>query len=220
MEIAVPGTAVGLNAIPELIQVLIQWAVAGGPLPPPDFIKKITVLQYATVFSVRSFIETGTFAGTTTKLLAEHGYQCKSVELSDHYYEQAVIKFAALSNVELFHGDSGDLLGSMVASAEAPHLFWLDGHYSGGKTTRSSSDTPIVRELNQLLSCDIKNSVILIDDIHEFGKGDYPPVRFIEDYVKTNLPEHKYEIFGDIFRITPRMTLAERVAANSSVPIP
>jgi hypothetical protein len=214
VEFLVPGTNTNLNASAECIQSVIHWGVAGAPIPPPDVIKKVTIVQYAVFFSVRSFIETGTFVGTTTKLMADSGFQCKTIELAKEYYDRAVNTFSAHTNVELFHGDSGEWLGKMTASAEAPHLFWLDGHYSGGKTARGSSDTPIVRELDQLLGCDIKNSVILIDDAREFGKGDYPPISFLEDYVKANLPDHKYENFGDIFRITPGFTLLEKFAAG------
>jgi hypothetical protein len=216
VDIGVAGTCVHLNATPECIQGLVTWAVMGTPFPIPDIVKKITIIQYAFAFSVRSFVETGTFLGTTTKLMADHEFPCKSIELSDEYYSKAVERFASVPNVELFHGDSGEWLGQMTDKAEAPHLFWLDSHYSGGGTARGSSDTPIARELNQLIGCNIANSVILIDDVREFGKGDYPPVSYLDEFVKTNLPEHKCENYGDIFRITPKMTLLERIAVNNA----
>lgn len=205
-----------LTLAPELVQDLVNWSLCGAPAPAPDFVKKMTLLQYAKVFSSASFIETGTYMGTTTRLMAGLGLQCRSIELSHHYYAAAKEVFAGFANVELFFGDSSERLGEMVESAVAPHLFWLDGHYSKGDTARGAQDTPIVQELNQLLNYGIQDSVILIDDIRDFGRGDYPSVAFLEDFVANRLPGHVCENFGDIFRITPRLTLAGRVAADQS----
>ena len=217
MNVVVPDTNVGIDLSPELLQDLINWSLLGAPPPAPDFIKKMTILQYAKVFASVSFIETGTFTGSTTRLMADLGLQCKTIELSEHYFRAAQQNFAGHANVELFFGDSSALLGTMVERAMGPHLFWLDGHYSKGDTARGANDTPIVQELHQLLRFDMSGSVILIDDIRDFGKGEYPPVGYLEGFVESHMRGHVCENFGDIFRITPKLTLAGMVAQNTAL---
>ena len=215
MNVSIPGTLIGLALSEDKLQSLANWAIGGSLPPAPPFIKQMVVLQYAKVYGVKSFIETGTYNGSTTKLAADLGLQCKSVELSPDLYQNALGLFVGYPNVELFHGDSGEMLGRMVEHAEAPHLFWLDSHYSGDITARGSSDTPIAQELEQLLSYNIENSVILIDDIRDFGKGDYPTVAYLEKFVTERMPQHIYENIGDIFRITPRIALAAKIEEDT-----
>lgn len=143
--------------------------------------------------------------------MADCGFECKSIELSKELYAAAEKTFSGYKNVELFCGDSGEMLGQMVDRAEPPYLFWLDGHYSKGVTAKGIDDTPIMRELDQLRHRDLSESTILIDDIRDFGRGEYPPITYLEAYVRAFLPNHVYEVYGDIMRVTPRMGLGEKL---------
>ena len=212
MDILLNGTNVGINLHPGYLQELVGWTLFGANPPMPNFMKQMTILQYAKVFGVTTFIETGTYEGATTKTMAGFGFQCKSIEISPDYYNAAVATFAGNQSVELFHGDSGALLGEMMDRAKPPYIFWLDGHHFTPGEAFGTEETPIARELNHLLTRDIRDSVILIDDIRLFGQSGYPPVTFLEDYSRRNFPGHVFENFGDIFRITPRVTLSQKIA--------
>ncbi|MDD5318778.1 MAG: hypothetical protein PHF79_03110, partial [Candidatus Pacebacteria bacterium] len=57
-----------------------------------------------------------------------------------------------------------------------PILFWLDAHFSGGKTAKSVlGDTPIEKELDIIFGSWTNGNVILIDDARLFtGTDNYP----------------------------------------------
>ncbi len=40
-----------------------NWNRKGNPIPAPDVVKQRTVQEYAKIFSVETFIETGTYLG-------------------------------------------------------------------------------------------------------------------------------------------------------------
>jgi hypothetical protein len=214
MIFTIPGTDTQIDIDAGLLQEMVAWSIAGAPAPAPDIVKKMTLIQYAKAFGAVSFIETGTFTGTTTWLMAHYGLQCKSIELSEGFYRKATRFLGHLPNVELVHGDSAELLGALVGRTPGPHLFWLDGHYSAGMTARGQTDTPILRELEQLRDHDMSRSVILIDDLRDFGRGSYPSVNALTRFAAVHWPNHVCEVFGDMLRITPAATLSERQSAG------
>ena len=65
----------------------------------------------------------------------------------------------------MIQGDSGKILGSVIASLNAPITFWLDGHWSAGDTAKGESITPLMAELDIIRQHPIKTHTILIDDI-------------------------------------------------------
>ena len=73
------------------------------------------------------------------------------------------------------HGDSGEILPELLNNINEPILFWLDGHYSAGNTSKGSLNTPIIKELVTIFQHPIKQHIILIDDARLFnGADDYP----------------------------------------------
>ena len=48
--------------------------------------------------------------------------------------------------VTIFQGDSGEIMGEVIKDIDNPIIFWLDGHYSAGITSKGSLHTPILRE--------------------------------------------------------------------------
>ena len=97
-----------------------------------------------------------------------------SIELNDELYGKAKERFVSDKNVTLLHGDSGEVLPMLLSNITEPVLFWLDGHYSAGITSKGNLNTPIVKELRAICEDSTKH-VILIDDARLFvGKEDYP----------------------------------------------
>jgi hypothetical protein len=105
-----------------------------------------------------------------------------SIELSDELYRQAVTRFAGNAKVCLWQGDSGEVLAEIVERINAPTLFWLDGHYSGGKTAHGQEVTPIRRELQQIAGAKLLSShVIVVDDARLFnGSNGYPTMEELQ----------------------------------------
>ena len=64
-------------------------------------------------------------------------------------------------------------MSATVGKLEEPTLFWLDGHYSGGVTARGSKETPILDEVDKILSTKESRHVLIVDDARCFGTDPY-----------------------------------------------
>jgi hypothetical protein len=183
---------------------ILHWLKSGCCGVAPHPIKMMVVRSYLKKFSIKDFVETGTYLGDTLGYIAECGVRCTSIELSRELYEAARKRFNGYKNVKLVHGDSGQRLPELLKGINNPVLFWLDGHYSSGITASAETHTPVSAELQSILSHPIKRHVILVDDARCFdGKNDYP---HLDDLLRVMREDGSYsaEITTDIIRLTPR----------------
>jgi len=179
-----------------------NWNRKGNPIPVPDVVKQRTVQEYAKIFSVETFIETGTYLGDMVNAVMDTFNKIYSIELDKTLYEQAKKKFSKHHNISILHGDSSKVLPVILADIREPCLFWLDGHYSGGITAKGDFNTPIIQELNCILDHTIRGHVILIDDAREFnGYNDYPTLEELKKRIFKKYPDWKFDIKDDIIRI-------------------
>jgi hypothetical protein len=81
-----------------------------------------------------------------------------------------------VANVTAYCGNSAQLLATIIPQCKGTILFWLDAHYSGGKTVFSHDDhncgsavTAIRQELAAIAQTGITDCVILVDDMRGFG---------------------------------------------------
>ncbi|MEK7590050.1 MAG: hypothetical protein AAB475_02235 [Patescibacteria group bacterium] len=143
--------------------------------PQGHILKEITVKKYKKHFKVKTFIETGTYLGEMVDAVKDSFDKIYSIELNEELYKKAKNNFARFSNIEIMHGDSGEILPELLNNINEPILFWLDGHYSAGNTSKGSLNTPIIKELVTIFQHPIKQHIILIDDARLFnGADDYP----------------------------------------------
>ena len=89
---------------------------------------------------------------------------------------------------------------SRARASGAPAVFWLDGHFSAGPTARADLDTPIVEELEAVLTHDRDDHVVLIDDARLFGTGDYPTIDQVRAQVARHRPHWQVDVHTDIIR--------------------
>ncbi len=179
---------------------------------PPYEGKRNINLYYKNKFGLNVFIETGTFLGDTIEMFKNDFKQLISFELSRDLAEKATQRFVDQHNVRIVHGDSGKLLPAFLQEIKEPCLFWLDGHYSseffiGGEyivTAKGDKNTPIIAELNAILSHPVKRHVILIDDARCFtGKNDYPTISELKKLIAESHSNLSLKVKRDIIRITP-----------------
>ena len=123
--------------------------------------------QYQEKFSLETFVETGTDSGGAVEV-ARHIFQdVYSIELEPKRFEDCAKKFIDVANVRIVFGDSEVLLENFMDSHEPKNiLFWLDAHAAEGELPAKHAFSGF-DELENLLKRPLKNSVILIDDIHE-----------------------------------------------------
>jgi hypothetical protein len=180
----------------------IKWRINNKPTPPPHFIKQRIIKNYAKKYSLKVFIETGTYLGETVMSVRNKFSKIFSIELNKPLFERATNLFINNSHIKILQGDSSIVLSSILPTINEPALFWLDGHYSAGITSKGNLNTPILKELESILNHKIKNHVILIDDARCFiGKDDYPTITELELFVKNINQKISFEVNNDIIRI-------------------
>lgn len=156
-----------------------------------------------------TFVETGTYLGDSTNVAAEIFKQIHTIELSEKLYKRVVERFKGNPNICCYLGDSATVMKKLVPTLTGRVLFWLDGHFSGGITSRGESNTPILSELERIALLPNQQSVILIDDLRLFQKpkfgfkdaqslAGYPTVIALEQAIQKIFPEHQFIIYGDI----------------------
>lgn len=137
------------------------------------------------------FIETGSFIGDGIQAaLDSHAFQVIfSIELSLKYYRYCMARFESEMRVSPLHGNSADKLRGLLRSF--PHsskTIWLDAHFSGGDTARSS---PIMGEL-QALKDEDQRTTILIDDLRTLERDE------IIDRVRAINPDYKITFLDNV----------------------
>lgn len=163
-----------------------------------------------------AFIETGTYLGQTTAAMRALFRQVISIELSDRLYEEARKKFADAPNVQLLHGDSACMIDIALDEASGvPAIIWLDAHWSGGVTARSSENTPIMAELESIRRRGRDSDILLIDDIRYFidlpdgfdtheANGGYPSLIKLLEVINSLSGNYRAFIVGDVMVAMPQ----------------
>lgn len=180
------------------------WKLKGSPVPPPHAIKQNTIKEYNKNNKYKYFIETGTFLGDMLEALQYNYNTLYSCELVPFIYDLAVKRFEKAKNIKLFLGDSTYALPQMIKEVNAPAIFWLDGHYSGGDTGWSdvNAGCPIYDEIDAIFASPYEHTVI-IDDARCFN-GDEVGYPVLEDFIKTvkeKYPIKSIEVKHDLIRI-------------------
>ena len=181
------------------------WEETGRAVPPPHIIKQRIVSAYASVFAPRILIESGTCFGDMVYAMRDRFERIVSVELNDHLCKQAKRRFRSYPHIEILQGDSGEVLPRILSTVSQPCLFWLDGHYSEGVTSKGDTETPVMKELRAILGHAVKDHVILIDDARNFdGTHDYPTPQQLRSLVSANRTDYDFLVMHDVIRIHPK----------------
>ena len=104
--------------------------------PAPPVFKRKLVAHYAQHFQCNVLIETGTYLGEMIEYQAKNFEKIYSIEVADLLYNFSSRRLKKKKNISVMKGDSSIVLGKIMEliSQNDRVLFWLDGHYSGGKT--------------------------------------------------------------------------------------
>jgi hypothetical protein len=142
-------------------------------------------------FGLTAFVETGTYMGDTVANLADLFERLTSIELAPELAAQARVRFATQPHVSIIGADSSE--GLKIAFnriPDQPALIWLDAHYSGGTTARGDGNTPVLAEVEQILTMRDGRDVILVDDVRYF----WPVPPGFRDHFSL----HGYPMLGEV----------------------
>lgn len=179
-----------------------DWASRDFAAPSPVPVKQAVLLRNG--IKGGTWVETGTYMGHTTALLAQCSSKVYSIEPDPKFFEDAFRRFHSLGHVEILNGLSEEILPSLVPTLRGDVNFWLDGHYSGPGTHKGPLDTPVEYEM----ACIAENlhrmtrAVVMIDDIRMFNGdvhlyGRYPTLDKVVDWARSN--RLHWHIEQDIF---------------------
>jgi len=183
------------------VRNLQAWRNDGEPIPPPAVYKHHVIKTFQAAFDVPVFIETGTFLGQTLEAVKHHFVRLHSIEVDTRLHADAVKKFSGDPHVHVVRDDSQHALPKLIRDKKEKAIFWLDAHYSGGVTGKGEKNSPVVNEVNAVLSRSI-DDVILIDDARHFnGTKDYPTLPELKQTVASYNADLHFEVKNDIIRI-------------------
>jgi hypothetical protein len=147
-------------------------------------------------YKVKNFIETGTHIGQTVLFMASkkifaniHSIEISEMQMSimkEYFSKFAEDNNIDISNTFVWHGDSVKVLPRILTDISERSLFWLDAHCSGGYTANSKDyNCTILQELDIIKSHNIKDNVIVIDDMSTCNDGlsDYPSIGEISESI-------------------------------------
>jgi len=141
-----------------------------------------SISEYIQTYNLENYIETGTGMGDCLRHALQFNFKkLKSVEIYPQVYDRIKNGFSD-SRVELFLGNSYELMEQMVKDLKGNTLFFLDAHFPGAdfhfKTYTSTQDyntrLPLEREVCTLDTLrDLSNDVIIIDDLRIYEDNSY-----------------------------------------------
>lgn len=150
------------------------------------------------------FIETGTYLGETVEELQPYFIKIHTIEVSEYYFNRYKNEHANYENVIRHLGDSSKELPKIIEKLTQYDkcIFWLDGHFSSGQTSKGEKDCPLIEEcmgINEFYKSN--ESLILIDDYSLFGTEhlhDWKDITY-DNILKcfTNFNVDVYEIEGE-----------------------
>ena len=186
----------------ELEKKFQKWKKEGISGPMPSYGKQQVVLEYLKEYAPDVFIETGTYKGRMVYAVMPYIRPIYSIELDRTHFENATRRFGRYPDIQIIHGQSGEILPKLLKNINAPCLFWLDAHYSGGSTARGDLETPIMQEIEAIIQHSYaQKHILLIDDARCFiGKNDYPSIKAVQDLIFASCPNWVFEVRNDIIR--------------------
>lgn len=186
----------------QRIREFVQFFRRNFDAPYPTFIKRKTLISHS--IKNASWIETGTYKGSTAQFLAKRYPEVTTIEPSEYFFKFSESRLKRNRNVVSLFGSSEDHFEYALIREQKNVNIWLDGHFSEGGTFLGESVSPIVHELEIIARYKSKfNSIrVFVDDVRLFQKdgleaAGYPPFVFLLDWARSN--GFVWEIQNDIF---------------------
>jgi hypothetical protein len=130
-------------------------------------IPKKLVLILRDHFSIKTFIETGTYKGKTSMWASGMFDKVFTIENSKELFDSTSEKLKKYENIRFLFGNSAVQLKNVIDEIKQPAIFWLDAHWCGSNTYGSNDPCPLLAEIITIKQS-VPNHIILIDDARFF----------------------------------------------------
>ena len=135
-------------------------------------------------YDIKNFVETGTGQAEVVRTVydANENLNIHTIEVVKEIFEQNRIKYSYLKDVNWHLGTSFKILPHILPTFKGNTLFWMDAHFPGADFGLSSygdekdmdKRLPLQKELETIVeSRDVKNDVIVIDDLRIYEDGPF-----------------------------------------------
>lgn len=121
-----------------------------------------------------TFIETGTNRAATALWAADHFSSVVTIEGQPELHAAAAAQ--GRRNMRFILGDSRTALAPVLSDTTGPAVLWLDAHWCGQQTYGTSSECPVLAELDAVDRLQHEH-IILIDDARLFTAPPPSPHR-------------------------------------------
>lgn len=120
-----------------------------------------------------TFVETGTYVGSTVIAMEPYFADIYTVEISPKYHSIAQERYNQIadkkSNVRFLLGDSDKVFQTLLPTLKTANtVFFLDGHWSCEDTGQGSKQVPLLEEITHINSLFRGNAILIIDDFRLF----------------------------------------------------
>jgi hypothetical protein len=149
--------------------------------------------------TLRHGVETGTYTGRGALLLSEVFASVTTIERSEDLARETA---AALLRepIRVVQGDSRKVL----RPSREPTFYFLDGHWSGGRTAGEGDECPVLDELDAIAGGS-PDDCIVIDDARLFVQppppphdpGQWPSIAEVESCLARHWPGHVVVVAHD-----------------------
>lgn len=99
--------------------------------------------------------------------------------------------------------ETGTFEGEMVRKCRRAFREIYTVELEAGYAERGEKETPLLEELDAIRRHEVKDHVILIDDVRCLGEGDYPDMETLTRALRAIRPDYRVEVAADILRCTP-----------------
>jgi len=156
-------------------------------VPAPYYHKHALLLDFFPENA--SVIETGTYLGETTSVLAHHCKQVLTLEPYLPLYKYNSSRFSNAENVTVINASSEEGFEGALSELCGPIAFWLDGHFSGegthGEITNASPVEHELRVIGDYLDKKLGPVYVAIDDARLFtGINGYPSESVVKSFAQ------------------------------------
>jgi predicted O-methyltransferase YrrM len=134
-----------------------------------DHILLAKVRELKKTHKAKRLIETGTFKGDTTAVMAGIFKEVHTSEINKTYFMEAAQNLGSCSNVRMVLSDSRTFIRNLPEDALKESIFFLDAHWI--------LDVPHVGELMEIANRGVK-PVVIVHDFYVPGKSTEPTANF------------------------------------------
>lgn len=131
--------------------------------------------------SIDTIVETGTYKGRSTGILASTGKKVITIEVNKQWHDEAKNSNSHHTNIDFYLGSSQEVISRVIPENAKNILFFLDAHWG--------EYWPLLDELSEIQKKNIK-PIIIIHDFFVPGPDGRP--RFGYDRYKDKILNYEY----------------------------